>query len=486
MTTHSPFPRTTPEAQGIPSTAILNVVHAVEQHTHPLDALHSFMLVRHGNVVAEGWWAPYERDAQHTLYSVSKSFTSTAIGLAIHEGLLTLDDPVVSFFPDNAPINHSDNLLAMRVRHLLSMNTGHQNDTTLQVIHGSDDNWATSFLSLPVEHRPGTWFAYDTSASYMLSAIITKLTDQSLLDYLRPRLFDPLGIKHPTWESDPRGVNIGGYGLHITTEDLACFGQLYLQKGIWQGTRILPAEWIAEATSTISDNSNTPHFPDWTVGYGYQFWRCRHNCYRADGVFGQFCIVMPDQDAVLAITGGLFDSPAVLDTVWEHLLPAMMDHPLPADREAQDALQEKLTALTLPLPRGATSSSSMTRWSGQTYRLEPNAHNVEHLTIIFGDDCSTLIVHDTRGEHRIQIGHATWLNTATDFYGLNEQPVATSSAWTSTDTFQVHLCFTKGEVGLVLTFSYLDDELLFALAPNVAWGSTTTTVITGIATNSAS
>lgn len=482
MTTTSPFPRTTPEAEGIPSSAILNFIHAVEQHTHPLDAMHSFMLLRHGNVVAEGWWAPYERHSPHTLYSVSKSFTSTAIGLAVQEGLLTIDDPVLTFFPDDAPTNPSDNLRTMTVRHLLSMNTGHKNDTTLQVTQSGDDNWPKTFLSLPVEHQPGTWFAYDTPASYMLSAIISKLTGQSLLDYLRPRLFDPLGIVNPTWETDPHGVNIGGYGLHITTEDLARFGQLYLQQGIWQGTRILSEDWIADATRAISDNSNTPHFPDWTVGYGYQFWRCRHNCYRGDGVFGQFCIVMPEQDAVLVTTGGLFDMPSVLDAVWEHLLPAMLPSAMPADQPTADALRDKLDTLSLPLPPGQTSSPQTEQWSAKTYQLEHNQLGLESLTIDFGTDQTTLIARDVHGAHRIQIGHTSWLKSTTTFSGQTNQPVATSSAWTSADTFEIHLCFTEGEVCPVLTFSYLDDELLFALTPNVGWGSTTTTVITGKAT----
>src|SRR5688572_1451416 len=168
----------------------------------------------------------------------------------------------------------------------------------------------------------------------MLSAIITKLTGAPLLDYLRPRLFDPLGIEHPTWESDPRGVSIGGSGLHARTEAIARFGQMLLQKGMWQGQRIVPEEWIAEATSAHSDNSNTQTNPDWTVGYGYQFWRCRHDCYRGDGAFGQFCVILPEQAAVLAIVGGVRDMQAVLDKVWEHLLPAMRPGALPADQQA--------------------------------------------------------------------------------------------------------------------------------------------------------
>ena len=315
------------------------------------------MLLRHGIVAAEGWWAPYGPQSPHSLYSLSKSFTSTAIGLAVAEGLLTVDDHILQFFPDDAPANPSANLKAMRVRHLLSMNTGHHaGHDRARVPRQGDDNWPRAFLSLPVEHEPGTWFVYNTAATYMLSAIITRLTGQPLLDYLRPRLFDPLGIENPTWETDPRGVNIGGSGLHIKTEDIARFGQMYLQQGYWHGRRIVPEAWVAEATRAHSDNSNTQTNPDWTAGYGYQFWRCRHNCYRGDGAFGQFCIVMPEQDAVLAMVSGVRDMQAVLDKVWQHLLPAMQPAALPADPHAYGELRAKLAALSLPLPQGQPSS----------------------------------------------------------------------------------------------------------------------------------
>jgi CubicO group peptidase (beta-lactamase class C family) len=211
------FKRTSPEAEGIPSSAVVDFITAVEQHTHPLDAVQGFMLLRHGNVAVEGWWSPYGPEYPHSMYSLSKSFTSTAIGLAVAEGRLTVEDPVLKFFPDDAPSNPSQNLKAMRVRHLLSMNTGHKEDTTRHIFRGKDDNWARAFLSVPVEYKPGTWFVYNTAATYMLSAIITRLTCESLLDYLRPRLFDPLGIENPMWEIDPRGINIGGTGLHIKT-----------------------------------------------------------------------------------------------------------------------------------------------------------------------------------------------------------------------------------------------------------------------------
>ena len=206
--------------------------------------LHSFMLLRHGQVVARGWWSPYAAQRPHMLFSLSKSFTSTAVGLAVAEGRLTVDDPVLSFFPEDAPAKVSPNLAAMRVRDLLSMSTGHAKDATGRATHKKEGNWVKGFLSLPVRYAPGTHFVYNSAATYMLSAIVQKLTGMTLLDYLRPRLFEPLGIDNPTWESCPRGINTGGWGLSVRTEDIARFGQLYLQKGVWKGQRILPEAWV--------------------------------------------------------------------------------------------------------------------------------------------------------------------------------------------------------------------------------------------------
>jgi CubicO group peptidase (beta-lactamase class C family) len=473
------FERSNPEAEGIPSSAVLDFLRAVEEHTHPLDAVQGFMLLRHGKVAAEGWWTPYGPQTPHRMFSLSKSFTSTGIGLAVAEGLLTVDDPVLGFFPDEAPAHPSENLKAMRVRHLLSMNTGHKNDTTRRVFRGEDDNWARAFLSLPVECQPGTWFVYNTAATYTLSAIMTRLAGMSLLDYLRPRLFDPLGIENPTWETDPRGISIGGTGLHIRTEDIARFGQLYLQKGVWQGKRIVPEEWIAEATTATSDNSNTQTNPDWTVGYGYQFWRCRHDCYRGDGAFGQFCVVMPRQDAVLAIIGGVRDMQAVLDKVWAHLLPAMQPEPLPADPHAHGELCDKLAVLSLPLPEGRPSSPGAEQWSGKTYDLEPNDLHLERVAIAFGEGGATISARSKRGEHAIQVGSGAWLKGRTDVRGRGDEPIAASGAWTAGDTFEVRVSFYEGEYCPVVRCRIVSGELRLEIEPNVSWDPPAVTMITG-------
>jgi CubicO group peptidase (beta-lactamase class C family) len=337
------LPRATPESQGVPSSAIRAFVEAADSD---IRSMHSFMLVRNGKVIAEGWWAPEAAETPHILWSLSKSFTSTAVGLAVAEGKLTIDDAVLSFFPEEAPAEPSDLLRAMRVRDLLTMSTGHAAEPRAK----GDENWAKRFLSEPVVHQPGTTFLYNTPATYMQSAIVQHVTGETVVDYLTPRLFEPLGIDKPTWDQSPQGISIGGYGLYLKTEDIAKFGQLYLQKGEWNGEQLIPAEWVELATSKQVENDKAPSAgnPDWRQGYGFQFWQCRHGAFRGDGKDGQFCVVMPEQNAVVVMTALTGNMQKQLDLVWEHLLPALQHDELGENPQEQAKLASALKDLTLP------------------------------------------------------------------------------------------------------------------------------------------
>ncbi len=331
------LPRSTPEAQGVSSAAILDFVKTADRD---VTTMHSFMLVRHGHVVAEGWWKPEAAEKPHVLWSLSKSFTSTGIGLAVAEGKLSLDDEILKFFPDDAPVEPPRNLQSMRVRDLLRMSTGHQQEPSRKL----DGVWTKMFLETPVPFKPGTHFLYNTSGTYMLSAILQKATVQTLFEYLQPRLFEPLGIEGATWDTSPQGISIGGYGLKVRTEDIAKFGQLYLQRGAWNGKQILPAAWVDEATARQTSNGSRPE-SDWDQGYGYQFWRCRHGAYRGDGKDGQFCIVLPELDTVIAITADTRNMQNQLNIVWDKLLPALEPAALPENAAAAASLKQALTGL---------------------------------------------------------------------------------------------------------------------------------------------
>ena len=464
------LPRSSPEEQGIPSQAILSFIGGAEKD---IDALHSIMLLRHGHVVAEGWWAPYHAQAPHSLFSLSKSFTSTAVGLAIAEGKLRLDDEVLKFFPDDAPKEPSNNLKAMRVSDLLRMSTGHQTEPARR----ADQPWTKTFLAQPVPFKPGTHFLYNTSASYMLSAMVQKATAMTLLDYLRPRLFELLGIDHPTWEASPQGISAGGYGLSIRTEDIAKFGQLYLQKGKWQGKRLVPEAWIEAATARQTSNGSSPK-SDWDQGYGYQFWRCRHGAYRGDGAFGQYCIVLPEQDAVIAITSGVRDMQAVLNLIWDKLLPEMKSAALAEDAEAHKKLEQKLKTLSLRTPKGADSTA---KFAGKQYAFPTNDRKLESIKIESNgkDGGVTLVANINSVERRIACGQDKWLSGKTAWGRFPEQPAAASGSWTGDDTFTAKLCFYETPFILTLRLKFSGEEVRCQTESNVGFGPTKESELVG-------
>ena len=477
------LPHSTPERQGISSAAVLAFVQRADSE---IDAMHSFMLVRHGHVVAAGWWNPYDSATPHMLYSLSKSFTSTAVGLAISEGKLSLDDPVLKFFPEDAPADPSPNLQAMRVRDLLRMATGHQTETPPWRWSGGtappppDEPWTRTFLSQPVPFKPGTHFLYNSPATYMLSAIVQKVTGTTVLEYLRPRLFEPLGIDHPTWLTSPQGISLGAFGLMVRTEDIARFGQLYLQKGMWNGRRLVPAAWVAAATSLQVANGSAPQ-SDWDQGYGYQFWRSRHNSFRGDGAFGQYCLVLPDVDAVVVITSGVRDMQAVMNLVWNALLPAMQPHALPANPVAERRLAATLARLQLRPPAGKPTSPLARSASGRWYAFSDSSRGIRALELNFDSSGSALVVRTDAGETRTPIGIGSWIESRDGFTsGLDHMlsvpahpRVAASGAWTTDSVFTLKLALSETPYSATLAFRFDGDRLLLDTEYNVSFGPTT-------------
>lgn len=462
------LPRSTPEAQGVSSAAILNFVEAADRE---VNEMHSFVLVRNGHVIAEGWWTPYGANDPHTLFSLSKSFTSTAVGLAIHEGKLSLDDEVLKFFPEDAPADAASNLKAMRVRDLLCMSTGHQTEPRLSPTNS--EPWTKTFLAHPVPHKPGTHFMYNTPATYMQSAIVQKVTGQSVLEYLRPRLFEPLGIENPTWGTSPQGITLGGYGLSIRTEDIAKFGQLYLQKGEWHGAQLVPADWIELATSRQTSNGSNPR-SDWEQGYGFQFWRCRHGNYRGDGAFGQYCIVMPANNAVLAITSGTRDMQRVMNLAWEHLLPAIQQAPLASADDARRKLESGLANLSLRTPEGAASSPMAGKVLGRAFHFPPNSQELESIKLeADAQGRVTSLVLQVKGkEHRLRPGTQEWIKGRLAYGPFDEQPVAVSGAWTSEDTYTVRYCFHETPTTITASIKVGESEISYEAEYGVAFGPT--------------
>ena len=295
--------------------------------------IHSVMIVKNGNVIYSRWQSKGAEEVPHVLHSVSKTFTATAVGLAIADGKMALTDKVIDYFPDKLPAEVSDNLKKMTVRDLLTMSCGHDEEPAIRTQYA---DWAKIFLAHPVVHDPGTFYLYNSMGTYMLSAIVQKVTGEKVVDYLDTRLFQPLHINKPRWEESPQGINCGGWGLFLKTEDLAKMGQLLLQKGKWNGKQIIPAKWVAEMSKKQVESINpgtrieqaaergmTKETSDWMQGYGYQMWLCRPGCFRADGARGQYIIVVPKKNAVIAITSDTSDLQGELNFVWKNILPAL-------------------------------------------------------------------------------------------------------------------------------------------------------------------
>ena len=330
--------KTAPEIIDLPRAATPdNVAQAMDAFFKGAEQekkdVHSVMIVKDGQVIYSRWQSQGSEKVPHVLHSVSKTFTATAVGLAIADGKMALTDKVIKYFPDKLPAQVSDNLKAMTVRDLLTMSCGHDTEPSFR---GLDQDWVTAFLAHPVVHKPGEFYLYNSLGTYMLSAIVQQVTGEKVVDYLTPRLFEPLHIDKPRWEESPQGINAGGWGLWLKTEDLAKMGQLLLQKGEWNGKQLIPAEWVAEMSKKQVESINpgtrieeaeakgmTKETSDWMQGYGYQMWRCRPGCFRADGARGQYIIVVPDKNAVIAITSDVEDLQGELNLVWNHILPAL-------------------------------------------------------------------------------------------------------------------------------------------------------------------
>lgn len=431
--------RSSPESQGVSAGAITAFLEGIE---HSRQELHSLMVLRKGAVVAEGAWAPYTMERQHMLFSLTKSFTSTAVGFAAASGLLSTEDKVTSFFPSELTGAAGPHMREMKVNHLLTMSTGHAKDPMELMYADPDGDWVRAFFLAEPEEVPGTHFVYSSGASHILAAIVQQVTGQKLADYLRPRLFEPLGIEDPKWDTCPLGRNTGGFGLNLRTEDVAKFGQLYLQEGEWNGQQLIPASWISEATSLQIENPGGWGM-DWSQGYGYQFWMCRHGAYRGDGAFGQYCIVLPQQEAVIAMTGGHEDMQQVLNLVWEHLLPGLA---LPAEAEhrslaggvdsekSQGVLHKKLQTLGLSLPKARAVPYQALNRSGQRYKLTDNSYHIDVVEFEFAGAFSALGIHRDGTQNTLICGSGEWIENRVTIEG-SAHLIAAAGYWQNEDTF---------------------------------------------------
>jgi CubicO group peptidase (beta-lactamase class C family) len=402
--------RSTPEEQGVPSETITQFFQKVEEKGYDV---HGLMMLRHGKVIAEHWWAPYAPQYQHAMYSATKTFTGVAVGFAVQEGLLNIEDKVTSFFPDMLPDTISPELAKLSVRHLLTMSVGHASTRYA----GSGKSQVRSFLAASFAHEPGTSFAYNITASHMLSHIITKVTGMSIYEYLKPRLFDPLGIKDVVWEMDNDGIPMGNGGSHMKTSDLAKMGLFLINKGKWNGKQLLNPAWIEAAT--------TPHIfqhPEWSKeqianatddsaqGYGYQIWMGRHNSYRAIGGQNQLIMVIPEYDFVLVCHSQIGDEAGFNSLIYD-MLPAMSDKKIKANK----SFDLNAAVANYEIKRPFEKSTLKVTMNTRRYEMAENTRGIRNVLFRFdaSGNCYLTFVTDS-SIHNIPFGLDKWMIGETD------------------------------------------------------------------------
>jgi CubicO group peptidase (beta-lactamase class C family) len=440
------LPRSTPAASGVSSRSIAALLDRLEERSV---GLHSIMVVRHGQVVAEGWWAPYSAERPHLLYSLTKSFTSVAVGLAIADGLLSLDDRVVDVLPDHVPADVSGQGRRITVHHLLSMTAGHETDSLEEAWRLEPDDLVKGFLRVPFTEPEGTRHTYDNATTFVLARMVERVTGRGLPEFLDERLFTPMGVVHAEWDRVASGAAFGFHGLHLTTEAVAAFGELLLRGGRWGDRQLVPREWVELATRRHVPSQDGAGNADFLCGYGYQFWMSRHG-YHGNGSFGQQCVVVPSHDLVVAVTSGHpnADSPAqvVLDAIWECLLPGVNGAGSAGDDGPRDdeLLAERIRRLSLA---GVPGSAAPFR--SCTARIDASAEGSAL------PDGTAVVVDPVDGGWLLQLGSSSFI-VAVGHGEWREssplgRPVVAAGGWQG-DRFvaDLHVITTPHRVRLVL------------------------------------
>ena len=440
------LPRSTPEAEGIPSETIADFFKALDEGGYEV---HGLMILRHDKVVAEHWWAPYGPQYPHAMYSATKSFTGAAVGFAVQEGLLKVDDKVQSFFPELMPEHPAPELERLTVEHLLTMSAGHARTT----YPGSGRDQARSFLAMDYAHEPGTSFAYNITCSHMLSQIITRVTGLTLYEYLKPRLLDPLGITDVVWEMDLDGHNMGNGGMHSKTSDLAKFGIFLKNKGRWNGKQLLNRDWVEAMTTPhifqrpgLSKEENDKD--DGGQGYGYQVWMGRCNSYRAIGGQNQLIMVVPDYDLVVASNGSIGDEDGFNSLIYK-MLGSMSDKKLKPGKRIDLQAAIKDYALKRPYPATGAQPSVVSRTL--RYKMHQNAYGITGIAFRFDAAGDMYLTLETESAiHNIPFGLDGWKMGATDrtlmFSGtvyantMGVTPMTTAGycSWTASDELSAY------------------------------------------------
>ena len=460
------LPRSTPAQEGISTQAVIDMMDSLM--ALPECDIHHVMVVRHGKVVAELHPTPFRAEDAHTLYSASKTFTSLAVGLAIDENLLRLDDRVMTFFPDKRTGHVSDEMAAMTVRDLLMMASGVKPDWTMR---NNSTDWVKDWLAKPVEDKPGSLFQYDSMCTFMLSAIVQRVTGYSMLEYLQKRLFDPMHITVADWESSPNGINTGGWGLRVQAETMAKLGLLLLNKGNWNGEQLVSVGYVTAACSRLIDGGAKTTVPptDGNQGYGYQVWQSKWpGSFRADGAMGQYTVVVPQEDLVVVILGMKLYGHEELACIWNQLMPGMKAAPLKPENKLQKRLEKLCANASLKLPQGKKGKNQ-----NRLLQLASNKFGIKQITLNFGPDGNTMRVdYEGQEDEAYAMGYGSWRYSTMNgfpYYSINAInrmqgfahgfTAAVSYAWAKPTLLEVRVHYVDWISGMTFVFDFGKNEL---------------------------
>lgn len=460
------LPRSTPAAEGISTQAVINMMDSLM--ALPECDIHHVMVVRHGKVVAEIHPSPFRAEDSHTLYSASKTFTSLAVGCAIDDNLLRLTDRVMTFFPDKRTDRVSDNMADMTVRDLLMMASGVKPDWTMR---NNSMDWVKDWLTKSVDDKPGSLFQYDSMCTFMLSAIVQRVTGFTMLEYLQKKLFAPMHINVADWETSPDGINTGGWGLRVQAETMAKLGLLLLNKGKWNGEQLVSADYVTAACSRLIDGGAKETVPptDGNQGYGYQVWQSKWpGSFRADGAMGQYTVVVPREDLVVVILGMKLYGHEELACIWNQLMPGLKNAPLQPEKKLQKRLDALCATAHLSLPKGKRESRKAAAFTGKQLQLEHNRFGIKWLAV---DGTVLRLAHEDGTQEEWAMGYGDWrYNTLAGlpYYSINSInrmqgfqhgfTAAVAYAWKSPMVLEVKIHYVDWISGLTFLIDFGKNE----------------------------
>ncbi len=456
-----------PEEAGIPSQAVTEFLDRLQKKRL---CLHGLLLWRNGKVVAEGYAKPFHKDRKHRMYSISKTFVSAAIGLLVDEGLLRLDDRVIDYFPGDRPLEVHPFISMATVHDLLCMATPFDYNT----YSFTDPDWVKTFFYAKATHAPGTVFSYNTSATVVLNALVEKLTGQLFLDYMRPKLLDPIGFSKDAWcVQRPEGGSWGGSGVLCTLRDLAKFALVFLHGGKWEGRQLISEDYVKRATSCQVPTEHAVSLETESYGYGYQIWRTANNGFAFHGMGGQIALCLPEQDLLLCTYGdlqGFGHSHDVITAFWDTVYKSLSDEPLPENKPEQEKLAAKLASLSLPLPlgdMGKPTSALIPTISGRKYIMEDNPMGITQMCFEFAGDLGRFCYTNKSGDHTLEFGLGHFvsgkfpepgyagrkINVPGDLYNYDA-----AGMWFSDDTLLLTVYITDDYLGNLRTqFTFRDN-----------------------------